>query len=350
MAAPRGKTVAVGFALEGSSVKYAELVQVGGGRYRVGMWGTRAFSGPEPAPEGEPAAPPSTPAAPAIPLLQPWTSGILKKLRKYPVYASFADTDVLMKFITLPELTVAEVARMVELRHREYLPMPNKEIVYDFSLARYLSVEEEQEGVGTPPAGREPSELRVMVAGVERGIYLTYRESISQEGVILRGLETNQSAITRGCNFLLGEANPGTYAVLYLGDANSVVNFVLDGGLYYSRTLEHGLQTLTPDEAGRRRAERLLREIYRSVDFFSVESRGIPVDTLFLVNGGLVPDLAVARRIQYFLAERLNVDVRVLHDVVENQDRVAFPPGTVAGTLLVPIGLALRSVAEEGGR
>jgi Tfp pilus assembly PilM family ATPase len=348
MAAPRGKTVAVGFALEGNSVKYAELVQAGGGRYRVGLWGTRAFDGPEPTTEAEPAAPATSPTLPAIPLLQPWTTGILKKLRKYPVFASFADSDVLMKFITLPELTVAEVARMVELRHREYLPMPNKEIVYDFSLARYVSVEEE-EGAA-PPGGREPAELRVMVAGVERGIYLTYRESISQEGVILRGLETNQSAITRGCNFLLGEANPGTYAVLYLGDAYSTVNFVLDGGLYYSRTLEQGLQTLTPDEAGRRRVERLLREIYRSVDFFSVESRGVPVDTLFIVNGGLVPDLAATRRIQYFMAERLSVDVRVLHDVVEDQDRIILPAGTVAGTLLTPIGLALRSVAEEGGR
>ncbi len=349
MTTPRGKTLAVGFALEGNAVKYAELTQAGGGRYRIGMWGTRAFGGPESSAGAEPAAPAATPSPPAIPLLQPWTIGILKKLRKFPVYASFADSDVLMKFITLPELTVAEVARMVELRHREYLPMPNKEIVYDFSLSRYLSVEENEEREALP-GGREPAELRVMVAGVERLTYLTYRESISQEGVILRGLETNQVAITRGCNFLLGEASPGTYAVLYLSDAYSMVNFVLDGGLYYSRTLEQGLQTLTPDEAGRRRAERLLREIYRSVDFFSVESRGEPVDTLFIVNGGLVPDLAATRRIQYFMAERLSVDVQVLHDVVEDQERVIFPAGTVAGTLLTPIGLALRSVAEEGGR
>jgi len=81
-----------------------------------------------------------------------------------------------------------------------------------------------------------------------------------------------------------------------------------------------------------------------------VESRGEPVDTLFIVNGGLVPDLAATRRIQYFMAERLSVDVQVLHDVVEDQERVIFPAGTVAGTLLTPIGLALRSVAEEGGR
>jgi Tfp pilus assembly PilM family ATPase len=246
------------------------------------------------------------------------------------------------------------VARMVELRHREYLPMPNKEIVYDFSLTRFVPLAEEGEDAGEEGAGErsrvEEAELRVMVAGLERAIYLGYREAMGQEGVLLRSLETNQAAITRGGNFLLGQANPGTYALLYLSDNYSMINFVVDGGLYYSRMLEQGLRTLTPDETGRRRAERLLREIYRSVDFFSVESRGIPVETLFVVNGGLNPDQAATQRIQFFLTERLSVDVQVLHDLVEEQDRITLPAGTVAGTLLIPIGLALRAVDEWGSR
>ncbi len=354
MAAPRKGTVAVGFSLEGDGVKYAELVAIGGGRYRVGRWGMRGFGSPPDEVEGAVLETPIEPPGPGGPLLQPWTAGVLRKLRKFPFYASLSDGDVLMKFITLPELTTSEVARMVELRHREYLPMPNKEIVYDFSLTRFVPLAEEGEDAGEEGAGErsrvEEAELRVTVAGLERAIYLGYREAMGQEGVLLRSLETNQAAITRGGNFLLGQANPGTYALLYLSDNYSMINFVVDGGLYYSRMLEQGLRTLTPDETGRRRAERLLREIYRSVDFFSVESRGIPVETLFVVNGGLNPDQAATQRIQFFLTERLSVDVQVLHDLVEEQDRITLPAGTVAGTLLIPIGLALRAVDEWGSR
>lgn len=356
MAAPRKGTVAVGFSLEGDGVKYAELVSIGGGRYRVGRWGMRGFGAPPVEPgEHAPADPVSDEApVPGGPLNQPWTTGILRRLRKFPFYASISDGDVLMKFITLPELTISEVARMVELRYREYLPMPNKEIVYDFTLTRFVPQAEEgeesvEEVVGER-SGSEEAELRVMVAGLERGVYLGYRETLGQEGIVLRSLETNQTAITRGGNFLLGEANPGTYALLYLSDSYSMINFVVDGGLYYSRMLEQGLHTLSPDEAGRRRAERLLREIYRSVDFFSVESRGIPVETLFIVNGGLNPDQAATQRIQFFLAERLSVEVQVLDDLVEEQDHITLPAGMLAGTLLIPIGLALRAVDERGGR
>ena len=303
MAAPRKGTVAVGFSLEGDGVKYAELVAIGGGRYRVGRWGMRGFGSPPDEVEGAVLETPIEPPGPGGPLLQPWTAGVLRKLRKFPFYASLSDGDVLMKFITLPELTTSEVARMVELRHREYLPMPNKEIVYDFSLTRFVPLAEEGEDAGEEGAGErsrvEEAELRVTVAGLERAIYLGYREAMGQEGVLLRSLETNQAAITRGGNFLLGQANPGTYALLYLSDNYSMINFVVDGGLYYSRMLEQGLRTLTPDETGRRRAERLLREIYRSVDKFVAES----FEKLFgrlAKEGRISPELDIATLAKVF--------------------------------------------------
>ena len=55
----RRATGAVGLSIEGDTVKYAELLPVAGGRYRVGIWGTRRFDGaPEPLPEDT--APPVT--------------------------------------------------------------------------------------------------------------------------------------------------------------------------------------------------------------------------------------------------------------------------------------------------
>jgi len=355
----------VGFSIEGNVVKYAEVHSLSDGRLRIGAWGTRSFVGGsekmmEDLPEKEEngtdvEAPPAPDIELGGPLLQPWTVGILRKLKRFPVFASFADSDVLVKFITLPELSEQEVARMVELRHREYLPLPNAQIVYDFSVVRFTPYQpayEESEDASAGPAGRggsdEEGELRVMVAGAERGTYLMYREAIAQEGVILRSLETNQSALTRACNALLGPDQSRTYAALYLSESYSIVNFVVEGGLYYSRQLEQGLSALTPDEAGNRRAERMLRELYRSVDFFSVESRGIPIETLYLVNGGASPDAGTSQRIQQFLAERLAVDVRTLHQAVSEGDSVALPQGTLAGTLALPIGLALRGHQGDG--
>ena len=341
-------------------VKYAELQALSGGRLRIGSWGARSFStSPEgsaadAAPqEGVPESPPAEPST-GGPLAQPWTVGVLRKLKRFPVFASFADSDVLVKFITLPELTEQEVARMVELRYREYLPLPNAQIVYDFSIVRFTPFQS-PEGSEAPAeaafgrtAGEEEAELRVMVTGAERGTYLMYREAIAQEGVILRSMETNQAALTRACNCLLGPDHPGTYAALYLSESYSIVNFVVEGGLYYSRLLEQGLAALTPDEAGKRRAERLLRELYRSVDFFSVESRGIPIETLYLINGSATPDVGVSERIQRFLVERLAVKVQTLHQAVAEREAVALPQGILAGTLLLPIGLALRAYAEAG--
>ncbi|MCK4349969.1 MAG: hypothetical protein KAX13_03880, partial [Candidatus Krumholzibacteria bacterium] len=178
--------------------------------------------------------------------------------------------------------------------------------------------------------------------GLERGAYIGYRETFAGQGIILRSIETNQAALTRGCNFFLGPGHLGTYAVLYINDTYSMVNFVVDHGLYYSRLLEHGLQSLTPDDVGKRRADRLLRELYRSVDFFSVESRGIPIETLYLTNGGITPDSGVTRRIQRFLGDSLAVEVVTLQEVIEEDDRLALPSGTAAGTLVLPVGLALR--------
>ena len=348
----------VGLSFEGNLVKYAELEPIGGGRMRVAGWGARSFSvGAEPetvqaSEEHEAHAEPVIPlqetdAASSNPLMQPWTMGVLRKLKRKPVYASFADGDVLVKFITLPELTEQEVARMIELRHREYLPLPNAQIVYDFSIVRFTQGgnKKEARAKGT---GTGDTELRVMVSGAERGTYLMYREAIAQEGVVLRSLETNQVAITRACNFLLGPEDAGTYAMLYLSETYSIVNFVVDHGLYYSRLLEQGLEVLTPDEAGNRRAERLLRELYRSVDFFSVESRGIPIDTLFLVNGGAEPDAGITRRMQQFLAERLAVEVQTIGEACRESDLLAVPQGASTGTVLLPVGLALRATGEGG--
>lgn len=353
-----GSSNAVGFSIEADTIKYAEFQKAEGGRYRIGVWGVRRFSGAVEPPdagrsaETAEATPDETVAG--GPLMQPWTIGVLHKLKRYPVFASFADRDVLLKFISLPELNEQEVARMVELRHREYLPMPKAEIVYDFSMTRFIPQprsSQEDEAADIPPAGTGRAgdiELRIMVTGMERGAYLAYRESFGEKGVILRSLETNQAALTRGCNFFLGPEHPGTYAVLYLNDTYSMVNFVVARGLYYSRLLEPGLQTLTPDEAGERRLDRLLRELYRSVDFFSVESRGIPVETLYLVNGGTTSDSGISHRIQGFLGERLAVKVQLLQEVAEQNDRLTMPAGILAGTLVIPIGLALRSSGEMG--
>jgi len=352
-----GSLAGVGLSIEGNVVKYAEVLH-SGGRFRIGQWGMRWFGGPEdePAPDaaledeesGEGTEPPSGWG----PLMQPWTLGVLRKFKRAPVFASFSDRDVLTKFITLPELTAQEVARMVELRQREYLPMPNADIVYDFSIVRFaMSTPAAEQGEDIKDMFRGPaqeSELRVAVAGVERGIYLAYREAIAQEGVILRSLETNQAAITRGTNSILGSDRSLTYAVLYLSDTYSIVNFVVEGGLYYSRVLEQGLQDLSHDEAGRRRADRLLREIYRSVDFFSVESRGVSVETLYLANGGTQPDPGISRRIQYFLSERLATDVMTLQEVAEEKEDFSPPGGLLAGSLLLPLGLGLRAVSEVG--
>ena len=350
---PGRSSGAVGLSFEERTVKYADLQQASGGRFKIGSWGTRDLTEIEaPVDQGELPEPAEIPPQPVSggPLQQPWTIGLLQKLKRSAVFASLADEDILLKFLSLPELTEQEVARMVELRHREYLPMPRADIVYDFSITHFDHRKTKAaEGEAEPPgeAGGE-GELRVMVSGIERGAYLAYREAMTDQGVILRSLETNQSALTRGCNFFLGRDHPGTYAALYLNDTYSMINFVVARGLYYSRLLEPGLQNLGPDEAGSRRLERLLRELYRSVDFFSVESRGVPIETLYLVNGGLASDPGISHRIQSFLADRLSVQVQVLHEVAEETDRVTLPAGTLAGTLALPIGLALRNYGEMG--
>lgn len=351
---PGRSSGAVGLSVEEHTVKYAELQQVSGGRFRIGMWGLRDLANVEdPIVHEELLEPLDIPVSSVTggPLQQPWAIGLLHKLKRRAVFASFTDRDILLKFISLPELTEQEIAGIVEMRYREYLPMPRADIVYDFSITRFhhhqsspSGEETESQAAGTGSEG----ELRVMVSGIERGAYLGYRESIAGQGVILRSIETNQTALTRGCNFFLGPDHPGTYAVLYLNDTYSMINFVVLRGLYYSRLLEPGLQNLAPDEAGSRRLERLLREIYRSVDFFSVESRGVPVETLYLVNGGLAADPGITNRIQGFLSERLSVKVQVLHEVAEENDRIALPAGTLAGTLVLPVGLALRSYGEMG--
>ena len=351
---PGRSSGAVGLSVEDNTVKYAEIQQASGGRFKIGMWGSRNLTESEETFEQEESSEaPLMPiqAGAGGPLQQPWTIGLLNKLKRYAVFASFADRDILLKFLSLPELSEQEVARMVELRHREYLPMPRADIVYDFSITRFdhsQSQPSDDDGKAQAVDTGGQGELRVMVSGIERGAYLVYRESIADQGLVLRSLETNQTAFTRGCNFFLGRDHPGTYAALYLNDTYSMINFVVSRGLYYSRLLEPGLQNLTQDDAGSRRLDRLLREIYRSVDFFSVESRGVPIDTLYLVNGGLAADPGISHRIQKFLSERLSVNVQSLHEVAEENDRIALPAGTLAGTLILPIGLALRSHGEMG--
>jgi len=342
----------VGLSLEESTVKYAELKSASGGRFKIGFWGSRNVAEVEEPLDQALQSELETEYYPPVaggPMQQPWVIGVLQKLRRQAVFASFADREILLKFLSLPELSEPEVARMVELRHREYLPMPRAEIVYDFSILRFEHpAPETEDGEAAAAAPEAEGELRVMVTGIERGAYLAHRESIAEQGITLRSLETNQTALTRGCNFFLGPEHPGTYAVLYLNDNYSMINFVVARGLYYSRLLEPGLQNLTPDDAGNRRLDRLLRELYRSVDFFSVESRGVPITTLYLVNGGLAADAGISNRIYDFLADRLSVRVMMLHEVAETNDRIALPAGTLAGTLVLPIGLALRNHGEMG--
>jgi len=64
------------------------------------------------------------------------------------------------------------------------------------------------------------------------------------------------------------------------------------------------------------------------------------------VNGGLAADAGISHRIKSFLADRLSVEVLLLHEVAEENDQIALPAGTLAGTLVLPIGLALRNFGE----
>lgn len=220
--------------------------------------------------------------------------------------------SVLMRNLTMPIMSDAELRYAIRFEATQYLPIPEDQLVYDYATIAGA------EGV---PEGQRS----IFLAGTRRSFVQSYTNTLARAGLRAQAAELDCLAVGRTLEFLglIPTDAPEPFALLDVGEGGTRISIFRCGAPMLTRTIPPGLSGLRQavieaaqcgaDEAeGHVRkhgfglesplwstTERWLRglaeAVQRSVEFFLIQHRTLRIRTVFAYGGGaLLPGFAEA--------------------------------------------------------
>ncbi len=219
---------------------------------------------------------------------------------------------ILMRYLTLPAMSEAELRYAVRFEASQYLPIPEDQLVYDFA--------------AVPGAGGVPeNQMAVFLAGSRRSFVQSYTNTLARAGLRTQAAELDCLALGRTLETLglIPPNSPEPFALLDVGEGGTRISIFRYGVPMFTRTLPQGLSGLRQSalevlqsswdeaEAGLRSggfglesplwstAERWLRAmaeaVQRSIEFFLIQHRSLRIRHVYACGGGaLLPGFAQA--------------------------------------------------------
>jgi type IV pilus assembly protein PilM len=224
------------------------------------------------------------------------------RFRTRRVVVGLSGSATVLRHVTFPTMTRAELAEMLRWEAEKYLPIPRDEAQVDFAIV-----------------SQEPraAVMTVMLVGANRRVVEGYVDVLRAARLKPVAVETDSIAVARALR--AGAANlpdGGAEAGVDIGDSATKVTVVVKGVPQLARTVGFGAGQLAgPDEgapgsgepgaaapeaeATSRRlhaaAPALFAETRRSLEFFTSQNRGLAFQRIALFGGGAgVPGLAEA--------------------------------------------------------
>lgn len=277
------------------------------------------------------------------------------------VAAAVAGHAVIVKKITVPAMTAAELEESIRWEAEQYIPFDVNEVNLDFEILQ-------------PGDAERPME--VLLVAAKRDLIDDYVNLIGEAGLSPAVIDVAGFAVENAFEMNRG-ASDEVVALVNIGAQTSTINVVAGGvpaftrdvatgGNQYTAEIQRALsvgfdeaerikigergpesQDVVPQEveqAMRAVTNNLVGEIARSLDFFAATAADVRIQRLVLSGGSSrVAGLEAAFR------ERTGLEVEVLNPLAKMAPTSRFSPellDQVGPSLGVGIGLALRRVDE----
>ncbi len=284
-------------------------------------------------------------------------------IRTREVAASLSGNAVIVKKITLPVMTEAELAESIYWEAEQYIPFDIQDVNLDYQI------------LDVPDAGGGKGTMDVLLVAAKKEKIADYTGVIAQAGrtavvvdvdafALQNAYEVNYGIDPSAVVVLLNAGASATNINIMSGDRSVFTRDISIGGNAYTEALQKELNLpYEPADQLKRGApieevsfedarpvlravsENVMLEIQKTFDFFKATAASDRIDRI-MVSGGA----SRAEGFTEMLTERFEAPVeafdpfkRVLFDV----KRFSADPAEVAPTVAVAVGLGLRWVSER---
>ena len=287
-----------------------------------------------------------------------------RKIRTKEVAASLSGNAVIVKKITLPVMTAAELSESIYWEAEQYIPFDIQDVNLDYQLLEsgqaagskgtmdVLLVAAKKEKIADytgviSQAGRMPMIVDVDAFALQNAFEINYGIESGQVVVLL-----NAGASAINVNILAGEQSVFTRDISIGGNAytealQKELNLPFDTADQLKRGMD--VEGATYDDAKpvlRAVTENVMLEIQKTFDFFKATASSDRIDRIMLSGGA-----SRAEGFTEMLSERFEAAV----EAFDPFRKIAFDakrfgvedPAEVASTAAVAVGLALRRVGDR---
>jgi len=286
-----------------------------------------------------------------------------RNIKTQEVAASLSGNAVIVKKITLPMMTEAELSESIYWEAEQYIPFDIQDVNLDYQIL----------DKGDPAAGR--NNLEVLLVAAKKEKIADYTGVIAQAGrtavvvdvdafALQNAYEVNYG-IEPGVTVLLNAGASATNINILQGDQSIFTRDISVGGNAYTEALQRELSLpyetadllkrgqsadgASYDDARpvlRAVTENVMLEIQKTFDFFKTTASSDRIDRIILSGGA-----SHAEGFTEGLAERFGAPV----EPFDPFKKIAFDankfkvdaPADMAATLAVAVGLALRRVSDR---
>ncbi len=283
------------------------------------------------------------------------------KVKTSDVATSVSGNAVIVKKISLPQMSAEELGESIHWEAEQYIPFDIQDVSLDYEIL---------EGAG------DGSNMDVLLVAVKKDKISDYTSVITQAGKTTRIVDVDVFALQNCYEINYGTDSSRVVALLNLGAAITNVNIVRGSNSLFNRDIAVGGNLVTdalqkdlgvpfetaealkkgeavegtmPDNVYpvlHATAEMIVSEIQKTFDFFRATTQEERIDQVYLAGGS-----AQLQGLREMLMERLDTHVEILNPFIA----VTYSPKDVDADLLnqmgpaaaVAVGLAVRKVGDR---
>lgn len=283
------------------------------------------------------------------------------KVKSVDVATSVSGNAVIVKKISLPQMSVEELGESIHWEAEQYIPFDIQDVSLDYEIL---------EGAG------DGSNMEVLLVAVKKDKISDYTSVITQAGKTARIVDVDVFALQNCHEINYGVDSSRVVALLNLGAAITNVNIVRGSNSLFNRDIAVGGNLATdaiqkelgvpfetaealkrgeqvegtmPDNVFpviQASVETIVSEIQKTFDFFRATTQEERIDQVYLAGGS-----ARLHGLREMLTERLDTQV----DVLNPFNAVTYSPKEVDAEIVnqmgpaaaIAVGLAVRKVGDR---
>lgn len=285
------------------------------------------------------------------------------KIKTKKVATSVSGHSVIIRKISLPIMTDAELESSIQWEAEQYIPFDISEVNIDFQILG--------------PDAKDPAQMNVMLVAAKKDFVNDYTAIFNEAGLEPVVMDIDCFAVENMFDYNYGFVDGEVVALIDLGASATSVNVLKGETSVFTRDIQAGGNLLneelqkrlgiSSDEAERAKlgngdvadvdpdsideilsdaVENLVQEVQRSLDFFTATSSDDRVAKVYLAGG-----LSGSEKVRSILEERLGIPaekVNPFRNVTVNEKQFDAEYLDAVGPMFsVAAGLAMRKVGDK---